>query len=395
MSDELLFGLGDDDEEDGEGEGALAVRLRERLRAHGPISLHDYMDACLADPDFGYYRVRQPFGLSGDFITAPDICQAFGELLGLWCVHVWAELGQPAGVRLIELGPGRGALMSDALRAAYLVPPFLDAVSVHLVETSPSLREAQAERIRAEARDHQRPIPELHWHDRLEDVPEGPSLVIANEFVDALPIRQFQLTGDRWHERMVALDDAGRFVYALAAEPLDDTSLLPPAQASAKEGDLIELRPGQSNLIGALAARAGRAPLAGLIIDYGYSQPALGDSFQAVRAHDYADPLQHPGLCDLTAHVDFSELKRHATAAGLATHGPVSQRDFLVALGIRERAAQLMQSMESIQQAHRFVSGLQRLIEPKEMGTLFKAMALTGADQPPVPGFEPDGPAAG
>jgi len=376
-------------EEEDEQESPLAEKLRARILANGPISLHDYMDACLSDPEHGYYRAREPFGLGGDFITAPDICQAFGELIGLWCVHVWAELGSPANVRLVELGPGRGALMSDALRAASLVPPFLEAVDVHMVETSPALRKAQAERIEGEAEDHGRKIPKLHWHDSLDDVPHGPTLLIGNEFLDALPIRQLVFHDGCWRERHIGLDEAQTgFIYELDPQPFTELSLLPPVGASARQGDIIELRPAQGAVIASMKTRAREHAFSGLLIDYGHTGPAFGDTFQAVRDHQHVDPLQTPGLADLTAHVDFSEVARQAGELGLETIGPVTQRDFLLSLGIRERAGQLMESMENIHSAHGFMTGLQRLIDPEQMGHLFKVVAISGKGQPQAPGFE-------
>ncbi len=369
-------------------ENLLAKKLRAQIRAGGPLSLHDYMQACLADPEYGYYLVREPFGVGGDFITAPDICQIFGELLGLWCVHVWAELGQPKNCKLIELGPGRGALMSDALRAVSLVPEFVRSIEVHFVETSTALREAQKEHIEGQARDQERLIPDLFWHDDLSSVPAGPSFLLANEFLDALPIRQFQMQGGQWFERMVGLDEKGGFSFMLAESTLEDTELLPPIHKQATNGDFIEFCPAMSAVIGHMAARASAHPFAGVLIDYGYGAPALGDTFQAISDHKFTDPLKEPGLADVTAHVDFSQLLGVAKAQGMAVSGPATQRDFLIALGVRERAAQLMQAQENMISAQQFLTGFQRLIDHDKMGDLFKVVGLAGAGQPALPGFE-------
>ena len=371
----------------------LAKKLVARIKQDGPLTLHDYMFACAADPEFGYYIVRDPFGTRGDFITAPDICQMFGELMGLWCVHVWAELGQPKNCKLIEMGPGRAGLMSDALRAVSMVPAFVQSVEVHFVETSKALAKAQEERLRQDAADQERQLPDLFWHERLEDVPEGPSFLIANEFLDALPIRQYQHKGGQWFERMVTLDDQENFVFALADHPHEDLTVLSPAHEKAVEDDFLEIRPAMPPLVEQIAQRARSHPFAGLFIDYGYSAPALGDSFQAIKAHEFTDPLLEPGVADVTAHVDFSHILDVAREQGLASSGPVTQRDFLIALGVRERAAALMQEMENMMAAQQFLSGFQRLVDPKEMGTLFKVVALRGADQGEVPGFDyqPDG----
>jgi NADH dehydrogenase [ubiquinone] 1 alpha subcomplex assembly factor 7 len=389
----LFDGTVEEEAVEPEAENQLAKKLRSRIKEHGPITLHDYMEACAADPEFGYYIVRDPFGAGGDFITAPDICQMFGELMGLWCVHVWAELGQPKNCKFIELGPGRGTLMSDALRAASLVPQFLQSVEVHFVETSAALRKVQGDQIRAQAEEQERAIPDMFWHDKLEDVPEGPSFIIANEFLDALPIRQFQHKSGKWLERMVALDDDDNFVFSLADAPHDDLQAFPAIHKQANEDDFLELCPSMPHIVKQIAGRADKHPLASLFIDYGYGEPALGDSFQAIKAHEFTDPLLEPGIADVTAHVDFSQLLHVAGKHGLGSSGAVTQRDFLIALGVRERAAQLMQGMENMVAAHQFISGFQRLIDAGEMGTLFKVVALTGADQPQVPGFDyiPDG----
>lgn len=370
------------------GENALAIKLRQRIQSEGPITLHDYMEACLADPEHGYYLVRDPFGTGGDFITAPDVCQIFGELLGLWCVHVWAELGMPKNCKLVELGPGRGALMGDALRAASLVPDFLQSVEVHFVETSKALCAAQEEHLRSQAEEQERELPKLFWHDRLADVPDGPTFLIANEFLDALPIRQFQFKGGQWYERMIALDENEGFIYALADQPHDEQASFPPIHKQAGENDFLELCPARAGVVRQMAARANGHPFAGVLIDYGYGEPALGDSFQAIKSHEFTDPLEEPGLADVTAHVDFAHVLDTGREYGLTGHGPVSQRDFLVSLGVRERAAQLMENMENMFAAQQFMIGLQRLIEPDQMGTLFKVVAFTGTDQPEVPGFE-------
>jgi len=374
-------------------ENLLARKLRAQIRKQGPLRLHDYMQACLSDPEYGYYLVRDPFGVGGDFITAPDVCQVFGELLGLWCVHVWAELGQPQNCKLIELGPGRGALMSDALRAVSLVPEFVRSIEVHFVETSRALREAQKDHIEGQAKDQERPIPDLFWHDDLSSVPAGPSFLIANEFIDALPIRQFQMQGGQWFERMVGLDGEGRFSFELAEQPLENMELLPPIHRQANDGDYIEYCPAMSTVIGQMAARAKGHPFAGLLIDYGYGAPALGDTFQAISDHKFTDPLKEPGLADVTAHVDFSQLLRTAEKQGMSICGPATQRDFLIALGVRERAAQLMQAQENMISAQQFLSGFQRLVDHDKMGDLFKVAGLAGAGQPALPGFEKAEPA--
>ncbi len=371
-----------------EAENLLAAKLRARIKEQGPITVHDYMQACATDPEYGYYITRDPFGKGGDFITAPDICQVFGELLGLWCVHVWAELGQPDNVRLVELGPGRGTLMSDALRAASVVPEFASAITVHLVEASEALARVQEEQIRGRAKEYGFALPELHWHGKLQEVSEGVTLLIANEFLDALPIRQFQRTGDSWFERMVTLDEHDNFVFEQDGQPCTDLQQLPASHKLAKPGDIVEICPQMPELIEQLARRARQYPLAGLFIDYGYGEAAPGDTFQAVKAHEFADPLRDQGLADVTAHVDFGRFLELAAEQGLQGYGTATQRDFLIALGVRERAAQLMQVQENMMAAHRFITGFQRLIDTNEMGMLFKVAGVAGAGQPELPGFE-------
>ena len=384
----LFAGETFEEEDERQADNLLARKLRGRIRAQGPMSLHDYMQSCLADPDHGYYLVREAFGNAGDFITAPDICQIFGELLGLWCVHVWAELGQPQDCKLIELGPGRGTLMSDALRAMSLVPQFVQSIEVHFVETSKALRKVQKELIEGQAKEQGRALPELFWHDDFSTVPQGPSFLIANEFLDALPIRQFQMKGGQWFERVVTLDETGAFAYGLADAPLQDLDILPPVHQEAGEGAFVEFCPAMRELVAQIGKRAQSHPFAGVLIDYGYAKPALGETFQAIRDHKFTDPLQEPGLADVTAHVDFSRLCALAKGQGLAVSGPVTQRDFLIALGVRERAAQLMQGMENMMAAHQFITGFQRLIDHDKMGDLFKVAGLSGMGQPVLPGFE-------
>ena len=281
------------------------MRLRQRIARDGPISVHDYMQACLADGRAGYYTTRQPIGRDGDFVTAPEISQMFGELLGVWAAAVWQSMGEPAVV-VAELGPGRGTLMADALRVFGRVPGLLDRITVALVETSPSLRETQRTTLRSS------PAP-LQWCERIEDLPQGPLIVIANEFIDALPVRQFVREANTWRERCVALSDTGGFVFC-AGDPVGPEAV---PHLDAPEGEIVETRPALSSLLAALVARAKHAPIAALFVDYGHAESGVGDTLQAVRRHRFADPLAAPGEADLTAHVDFAALKETARALGL------------------------------------------------------------------------------
>lgn len=358
----------------------LAARLRRRIARHGPLTVAGYMDIALADPAHGYYRTRDPLGTAGDFVTAPEVSQMFGEIIGLWAAHMWTVLGRPAPVALIEPGPGRGTLMADMLRAAgAAMPDFVAAAHVHLVETSPALRARQRAALAASSRP-------VRWHDELADVPAGPSILIANEFFDALPVRQFRQTAAGWRERLVGTDGTGAFVW-LTGET-DATDMVPAPLRDAAAGTVVELSPARAAAAAALAARLVAAPGCALIVDYGYAGPAAGDTFQAVRGHAYADPLADPGSADLTAHVDFAALAAAAHAAGARAHGPLPQARFLGELGIGARAERLKAARPD--RAAAIELDLARLVAPEQMGALFKALALTSPGLAPPPPFPPD-----
>ena len=327
--------------------GSLAARLARRIERDGPIPLAEFM----ALNNAAYYAGGDPFGRGGDFITAPEISQMFGEIVGLWCVDAWERLGRPADIRLVELGPGRGVLMADALRAARLEPEFRP--EVHLVETSPALRSLQ----RAQGFD-------AAWHDRVETVPEGPAIWIANEFFDALPVRQFLRVNGCWRERLVDCDN-GRFRFA-AGPALRRAG-------SGEDGDMAEVSPAATGMAAALAGRSGY----GLAIDYGYVEPPGRPTVQAVGAHEPVDPLSRPGEVDMSAHVDFAALKRAGREAGAAVWGPVPQGDWLRRLGIEARAARLGGQEEA----------LARLTGGDAMGRLFRVLAFGPAGAPAPAGF--------
>jgi NADH dehydrogenase [ubiquinone] 1 alpha subcomplex assembly factor 7 len=357
----------------------LAARLKARIARESRISVAAYMHACVADPDVGYYATRHPIGAQGDFITAPEISQIFGELLGLWAVAVWQSMGAPKPIVVAELGPGRGTLMADARRTWRSVPQFLEAVTVALIETSPSLRNVQQEALRGS------PAP-VQWFDRVEDMPQGPLLVIANEFLDALPVRQLVRRGVHWHERCVAVDRHDAFVFtegdALQAEELPEAALA----LDAPDGAILEIRPGVERLMSALAARTSEAPLAALFIDYGHDETGFGDTLQAVRNHAYTDPLVASGEADLTAHVDFAALKRSAKAHGLDVYGPMPQGALLLKLGLEARRDRLLAGATPAQR-DLILSGAARLTDPHQMGALFKALVLTSDGLAPPPPF--------
>ncbi len=314
-----------------------------------------------------YYAGHDPFGRAGDFTTAPEISQAFGECLGLWAAVTWQMMGAPTPVRLVELGPGRGTLMADALRAvSEVMPAFRAAAEVHLVEQSPTLRAAQAAR-----------VPDAAWHERIEAVPAGPAIVIANEFFDALPIRQFTRRQGMWHERFVG---NGGFL----EQPVEAAPALPEA---APEEAVHEVSEAGLSIARHLAERLHEQGGAALILDYGPAEPGFGDSLQAMAAHGRADPLAEPGSVDVTAHVPFPALAAAARGAGAAAHGPLPMGLFLQRLGLMSRAAVLARA--NPRQAGLILSGAERLVAPEGMGRLFKALCLCHPGLAIPPGFEP------
>lgn len=356
---------------------ALAEILKARIEAAGPMTLADFMAECLMHPEHGYYTGAEVFGAAGDFTTAPEISQAFGELLGLCLAQAWLDQGSPQAFTLAELGPGRGTLMADVMRATKAVPGFHAAADLHLVEASPRLRAAQRQTVRE---------PLTHV-DHVADLPDAPLFLIANEFFDALPVRQFQFDGD-WRERMVGLDQ-GALAFGLSGP------MAPPFERPGPvEGDVVEHCPALPAIVGEIAARIAVHGGAALIVDYGDWRLA-GDTFQAVRTHEFADPLADPGQADLTAHVDFEAIARAArdfsgekSAAGVGVTKMMTQGVLLERLGITARMQALAsglsgEALESHIVAHR------RLTHPQEMGNLFKAIALYPEGGPVPPGFDP------
>jgi NADH dehydrogenase [ubiquinone] 1 alpha subcomplex assembly factor 7 len=358
----------------------LEVELRAMISASGPIPVSRYMALCLSHPEHGYYTNRDPFGRAGDFVTAPEISQMFGELIGLWAAEVWRQMGSPPAVRLIELGPGRGTMMADALRAARVLPAFRSALSVHLVETSQALERRQRETLAACG-------APITWHRALAEVPAGAAIIFANEFFDALPVHQAIRGAQGWHERVVGLDHEGRLAFAIAPVPSPPIAHMPQSlDTTAAPGAIFEWRCAEA--IRALAARVARDG-ATLIIDYGHTESGLGDTLQAVRGHRFADVLAEPGEADLTAHVDFAALRADAEQAGAQIYGPIEQGLFLQRLGIAQRAARLQAAAPTKSGA--IDAALARLTAPGPtgMGRLFKALALCDPTLGPLPGFDP------
>jgi SAM-dependent MidA family methyltransferase len=363
---------------------SLETELRRIIESEGPISVARYMALCLSHPHHGYYMRRDPFGAAGDFVTAPEISQMFGELIGLWAAAVWAQMGAPAGTLLVELGPGRGTLMADALRAAKAASGFCAALSVHLVEISPALRLRQQEALapaRAEG-------ISIHWHQDIAAIPEAPMIVIANEFFDALPIEQVVKQADGWHLRAVGLDAENGLAFGLQPIPIPRfEATLPAPLRDAAPGAVYAWR--SDAVIAELGRRLAHFGGAALIIDYGYTESGFGDTLQAVRGHAFDGPLAHPGDADLTAHVDFAALGRATAHAGSRVHGPVPQGDFLRRLGIKTRATKLKSAANATQIAS-IDAALARLTGDGEsnMGTLFKAMAASAPALISLPGFD-------
>jgi NADH dehydrogenase [ubiquinone] 1 alpha subcomplex assembly factor 7 len=361
---------------------ALGELLARRIRIAGPITVAEYMAEALGHPQYGYYKQGDPFGLEGDFITAPEISQMFGELLGAWCATVWETMGRPAPVQLVELGPGRGTLMADALRGTRKVAGFHAAVDLHMVETSPYLRGRQAEAL-------QRAAPSFapSWHDAFDDVPDGPLLLVTNELFDALPIHQFEYQGGRWLERVVDVDSSGDgLVFALRAPGAALTVATAPPQP-ARQGMVVEACPAGIALAAAIGRRVAQHGGAALIIDYGHDGSGGGDSLQAVRRHQKHGLLADPGAADLAAHVDFGALARAAREAGAAVYGPIPQNTLLERLGITPRAAALARNATPAQAAD-LDAATERLLHLEQMGTLFKALAIAAPTLPAPPGFD-------
>jgi len=350
---------------------ALKEKIVQLIRAQGPITLAQYMQIALGDPFHGYYIARDPFGR--DFVTAPEVSQIFGELIGLFFVQAWEDRGRPDTFHFVEAGPGRGTLMADMMRAAAKVrPDFARAAKIVFIETSPLLRSKQKTALDGYA---------PRWVLRIDEVPsDAPFYFIANEFFDALPIRQFVLGENGWRERMVTAEgDNLRFALTPDAQPVAF------ARGDAEAGAVREINASAEGMVAEIAERIAASNGAGLIIDYGYSAPAFGDTFQAVKANAYADPLAEPGVADLTAHVDFAALQSAAANAGADTAGPVPQAQLLTGLGITLRADRLRRSAP--EKAGEIDSAVERLTGETQMGKLFKALALRAPGSPPLPGF--------
>ncbi len=347
--------------------------IKSYIAERGPVSVAAYMDLCLNHPELGYYRRKDPLGAKGDFITAPEISQLFGEAIGIWVADAWIRLGKPEQFILCECGPGRGTLMQDVLRVLSKVSVVPE---VYLIEVNPVLIEMQKvllchpreggglekEKPDARLRGHD----EIYWSNSLKGIPGSvPVVFISNEFLDALPFRQLAKAKDGWRERLIGVKD-GRLAFGLGniVTGVD----LP----DAKEGDVFEFSAARENAWSEICARLRAQRGAALTVDYGYSAPQTGNTFQAVKDHKFADVLDNPGEQDLTSHVDFAKLK--LLSGGLDVNGPLTQREFLHGLGVEMRAEKLAQANPRLKDE--IYSGLKRLTHRDEMGELFKAIAV-------------------
>ncbi len=344
----------------------MKAMLMEMIAAEGPMPFDRYMALCLGHPQHGYYMTRDPLGAAGDFTTSPEINQIFGELIGIWCVAAWEAIGSPSPFALVELGPGRGTLMQDVLRTTARLAEFQSAAVVHLVESSPVLRKVQMEKLGQNVR----------WHDSIESLPHEPLVFIANEFFDALPVRQIVKHGESFFERRVALTEGELELVLVPAPPSD-----------LKGDGLHETSPTSNAIAEALGARIKALGGAGLVIDYGHLKSAAGDTVQALKQHKPVGILEHPGSSDLTAHVDFEALAQAFAGAGAAPLPPMSQRQFLLAMGLETRLSKLADKLSGTERAA-FIAGAGRLVDEKGMGNLFKVLGVAQAQRQPIYPFE-------
>jgi SAM-dependent MidA family methyltransferase len=357
----------------------LKARIVDLIEALGPIPVNEYMALCLYDPRDGYYTTREPFGPGGDFVTAPEISQMFGELVAVWLYSAWQALGRPFPVTIAEIGPGRGTLMKDLVRSLHRLHSVLTAnASFAMVETSPRLAEIQKAELATANVD-------IAWHEAVETLPDATLLIVGNELFDAVPIRQFVRAGTGWSERMIGIDDGDELIFLAGASSIDP-GLLPDEAVNAPQGAIVEIAPARAAMMATIAARISQAGGAGLFFDYGHLRPGVGDTLQALRHHRYQGVLEAPGEADLTAHVDFSALAEVVRAYGLDAH-LTTQRGFLLAMGLIERAGQLG-SLGSDLEREKISAAAERLAGADQMGTLFKVLAVlpSGVAVPPFEG---------
>ena len=361
----------------------LKKHLIRRIGIEGPLSVADYMALCLLHPEHGYYVGEQPFGADGDFITAPDVSQMFGELTAAWLVQAWQAIGSPRGFHLCEIGPGRGSWMRDITSTlSKLAPAMLDAAQFLMVEKSARLADAQAKALGSLT-------DRIDWIESIAQLDGLPTLFIANELFDALPARQFVKTGHGWLERMVGLDDKGELAMVIGSASIDQT-LLPLEAAAAADGTVFEYAPAREALCQQMAEHIHRHGGIALIIDYGHEKSAMGDTLQAVRKHQYEHIFAHPGQADLTSHVDFQALQIAAAAGGAKASNIITQADFLLGLGLLERAGALGADKDDMTR-QKITQDVNRLAGSgdDQMGQLFKVLCLSGKSTIPPAPFTP------
>jgi SAM-dependent MidA family methyltransferase len=348
----------------------LGEKIAGLIRATGPISVADYMAICLFDPEDGYYTTREPFGAKGDFVTAPEVSQMFGELVAVWLVQAWQASGKPSPVTLAEIGPGRGTLMKDIVRTiGRVAPELMDSADFALIEASPRLAAVQQETLRDSG-------SAFTWHTTFDTLQAGPLLIVGNELFDALPFRQFVRQDEKWLERAVGLDADGRFQFGIATASLASDAL--PAEAkNAPDGSIFEIAPAREALMVSIATHIAVQGGAGIFFDYGHLWPGLGDTFQAVRRHRSEGVFDNPGEADLTSHVDFAALAAAARSQGLAAHMQ-TQAEFLLGMGLLERAGRLGHGGNQASRG-KIAGDVDRLAGPDQMGELFKVLALLPA----------------
>lgn len=355
---------------------ALKDYLIGLIKHRGAIAVSEYMELCLIHPQYGYYNQPKPIGRKGDFVTAPEVSQMFGELIGLWVANIWHNMGQPNKLYLVELGGGYGTLMADMLRAGRVVPGLHDALNVHMVEVSDRLSQIQKEKLEPLGYH----IP-LHWHKELSDLPDdAPIIFIGNEFFDALPVHHLQKQLDSWYERRIGLDEQDNLIFTLSADSIEPPATHP-AVDDAKDGDILEFSTLSLSLMMQIAERINKQNGAALFADYGYAFPHTGESLQAVQAHRYVDILAYPGESDLTAHVDFGALAQVAYNHDVKILPLLAQAMFLNSLGIKERAQSLKNNAPQ-EVIEAIDSQLHRLTDTKQMGNLFKIFMLGNRNIP-------------
>lgn len=346
---------------------SLQKKIARLVTMHGPIDVSQYMHLAMADPDYGYYKTAQPFGREGDFITAPETSQMFGEMIAVWAIAAWQSMGHPQPFLLCEAGPGRGTLMDDILRTiGKLAPHCAASAHVALVETSPRLTRQQKQKLRRHG-------TRLQWVEHFAQLPPMPLVLIANELFDVLPIHQYVAAGGRFYERMVALSPEGQLCFTRGVSPAQ-LARLPVAAGTLADGTVIEISPAREALSGEISTHLAKQRGAALIIDYGALEPATGDTLQAMSRHSFRNPLENPGGYDLTSHVDFAALARAAHRAGCHS-AAMTQGDFLLRLGLLERAGRLGADRDDTMR-QQIVADVERLAGPDQMGELFKVLCI-------------------